>query len=237
MTSTATPYASHDEPLAYEAAYDRLRRDLLSDAIPPGTRLREVDLAAKLEVSRTPVREALRRLESDGFVQRTAAGGLVATPTGPDDLGDIGLLRIEIDGLAARLAAARGSAADWARVYVLVDALRSAPDEAAMAHVHRDLHREVYAIGFSPRMAAFFNAHLLPYIEDAVNVGPGFHTDPEGSYRQHLALVRALSSGDVERAVQASQAHAASGVRYAKTEYQAAGPVPIEPTTPVPEAP
>jgi len=205
------------ERSAYEVAYEQLRRDLLSDTIHPGTRLREVDIADRLQISRTPVREALRRLESDGFVQRTPTGRLVATPTGPDDLGDIGLLRIEIDGLAARLAAARGSESDWARVFALVDRLRDAPDEVAMAHVHRDLHREIYAIGFSPRMAAFFNAHLLPYIEDAVNVGPGYGADPEGAYRQHLALVRDLSSGDVERAVRASQAHAASGVRYAKT--------------------
>ena len=213
-------WVAHDEPLAYETAYEQLRRDLLSDAIPPGTRLREVDLAARLQVSRTPIREALRRLESDGFVQRTATGGLVATPTGPDDLGDIGLLRVEIDGLAARLAAKRGSESDWAGVFALVDELRRATDEAHMAHVHRDLHRAIYAIGFSPRMAAFFNAHLLPYIEDAVNVGPGFHADPEGSYRQHLELVQALSSGDVDRAVEASQAHAESGVRYAKSEYR-----------------
>ncbi|CAN5755599.1 GntR family transcriptional regulator [soil metagenome] len=217
--TTATPaWAPHDERLAYETAYEQLRRDLLSDTIAPGTRMREVELAGRLNVSRTPVREALRRLESDGFVQRTSTGGLVATPTGPDDLGDIGLLRIEIDGLAARLAAARGSEADWERVFALVEQLRTAPDDVAMAHVHRNLHREIYAIGFSPRMAAFFSAHLLPYIEDAVNVGPGYQSDPEGAYRQHLALVRSLSSGDIDRAVRASQAHAESGVRYAKTK-------------------
>ncbi|QXC61064.1 GntR family transcriptional regulator [Aquihabitans sp. G128] len=222
MTTSTPAWAPHDEALRYETAYGQLRRELLDDTIAPGTRMREVELADRLQVSRTPVREALRRLESDGFVQRTSTGGLVATPTGPDDLGDIGLLRVEIDGLAARLAAARGSEADWERVFALVDQLREAPDDATMAHVHRNLHREIYAIGFSPRMAAFFNAHLLPYIEDAVNVGPGYQSDPEGAYRQHLALVRALSSGDVERAVAASRTHAESGVRYAKTRTQVA---------------
>jgi DNA-binding GntR family transcriptional regulator len=224
MTTRSDALSAQEEPLAYETVYAELRRELLTDEILPGARLREVDLADRLSVSRTPVREALRRLESDGFVQRSASGRLVATPAGPDDLGDIGLLRIEIDGLAARLASARGSEADWDHVLGLVDELRRAPDEVALAHTHRDLHRSIYSIGFSPRMAAFFGAHLLPYIEEAVNVGPGYTSDPEGAYRQHLALVRALSSGDVERAIRASRLHAESGVRYAKARAGTDGP-------------
>jgi DNA-binding GntR family transcriptional regulator len=208
---------------AYEATYAQLRRELLTDAIAPGVRLREVELAERLHVSRTPVREALRRLESDGFVERAPAGGLVATPRGPDDLGDIGLLRTEIDGLAARHGAARGSEADWAHAFFLVSQLRTAGDSAELAHTHRLLHRAIYAIAFSPRVAAFFNGQLLPYIEEAVNVGPGRESEPEGAFLQHITLVRALSSGDPEAAEAAAREHAASGVRYAKTLSEIAG--------------
>ncbi len=226
------PASSREVPttyrLGYESTYAQLRRELLSDTILPGERLREVELAGRLRVSRTPVREALRRLESDGFVQRGAGGGLEATPTGPDDLGDIGLLRIEIDGLAARLAATRGVAEDWDHAFFLVAQLRTASDDAELAHTHWMLHREIYAIGFSPRLAAFFNGQLLPYIEEAVNVGPGSISDPEGAFHQHLALVRALSSGDVELAVSTSRDHAASGVRYAKSRSEIAGTSPPE---------
>jgi DNA-binding GntR family transcriptional regulator len=213
----ASPAPRPAERHAYEATYAQLRRELLTDAIGPGERLREVELALRLQVSRTPVREALRRLESDGFVERAPTGGLVATPSGPDDLGDIGLLRIEIDGLAARLAATRGTDTDWAQVFFLVAQLRTAADEADLAQRHRMLHREIYAIAFSPRMTALLYGHLLPYVEEAVNVGPGKDSDPEGAFRQHLSLVRALSSGDVELAAQASREHAASGARYAKS--------------------
>jgi DNA-binding GntR family transcriptional regulator len=168
------------------------------------------------------VREALRRLESDGFVERAPAGGMVATPTGPDDLGDIGLLRIEIDGLAAHLAAERGTEEQWAQAFYLVAQLRTAGDEAELAHRHRLLHRELYAIAFSPRMAAFFNGQLLPYVEEAVNVGPGSHSDPEGAFQQHLTLVRVLSSGDVEQAQRAARDHAAAGVEFAKSRSEIA---------------
>ncbi len=224
MVSPTSPGAAPTaERPAYEATYAQLRRELLTDVIAPGVRLREVELAERLRVSRTPVREALRRLESDGFVERSPAGGLVATPTGPDDLGDIGLLRIEIDGLAARLASARGTETEWAQVFFLVAQLRTATSDAELAHTHRVLHREIYAIAFSPRMTAFFNGQLLPYIEEAVNVGPGEHSDPDGAFQQHLSLVRALSSGDVELAVRASREHAESGVRFAKSRAEIAG--------------
>lgn len=201
--------------LSYEVVYERLRRALLDGTIPPGTRLVEVDLAEQLQVSRTPVREALRRLESDGFAQRVR-GGLMVTPMGPDDLGDIGLLRVEVEGLAARLAATRASTRDWELVESRIELLRTAADEEELSRRHLDVHRTIYSIGFSPRMSAFFENQLLAYIEVSVSVGPGHKADPEGSYRQHRALLAALSSGSVDRAVKAAREHAEAGARYAR---------------------
>ena len=235
MEIPVTTWTPADEPLAYEAVYEQLRRAVMHDELPGGSRLSESELATRLDVSRTPVREALRRLESDGLVVRGPLG-LVVTETGPDDLGDIGLLRIEVDGLAARLAAGRGRPADWDAVFERVERLRDAPDERVLAREHRDLHRAIYAVGFSPRLAAVFAAHLLPYIEEAVNVGPGFGADPAGSYRQHLELVSVLASGDVEAAEAASRAHARSGVTYAKAQTSPA-PTSPAPTSPAPAPP
>lgn len=210
-------WAPDDDRPAYELAYDLLRRELLTESIPPGARMREVELADRLQLSRTPVREALRRLESDGFVQRMPGGGLVVTPTGQDDLGDLALLRTEIDGLAARLAAARGRPSDWEHVKVLADRMGDATDDRELTTIHRDFHREIYAIAFSPRMTAFFDGHLLPYIQETVSVGPGRGADPGGARTQHLTLLRALSSGDVDRAVRASREHAEAGAHYARS--------------------
>ena len=224
--SPATSSPSTADRHAYESTYEQLRRELLTDLITPGMRLREVEIAARLAVSRTPVREALRRLESDGFVERAPGGGMVATSRGPDDLGDLGLLRIEVDGLAARLAATRGTDEDWGQAFFLVSQLRTATDQAALAHAHRLVHREIYAIAFSPRLAAFFNGQLLPYVEEAINVGPGKASDPDGSFQQHLTLVRTLSAGDPAAAEEAARAHAASGLRYAKSMAEIAGGPP-----------
>src|SRR5262245_45829111 len=133
MDIPATTWTPTEHPLAYEAVYEWLRRAVMDDVLPGGSHLTEAGLAARLDVSRTPVREALGRLESDGLAVRSPAGGLVVTETGPDDLGDLGLLRIEVDGLAARLAAARGTPEQWDEVMARVDRLLEAPDDAELA--------------------------------------------------------------------------------------------------------
>jgi DNA-binding GntR family transcriptional regulator len=200
-----------------ETAYRSIRRDLLDGTIPPGSRLFEVRIAERLKVSRTPVREALRRLESDGFVQRVGERTLVATPAGTDDLGDIGLLRIEIDGLVARLAATRATARDWAELRRALDQIERAGDDAlALNRAHAEFHRAIYAVGFGPRMFLFVDNHVLPYLDVAVNTGGSKVTGPI-SHRAHSQLLRSLSSGDVERAVRASREHAEGALAAAKS--------------------
>lgn len=145
--------------------YQQLRHELLTSEIPPGTRMREVHIAERLGVSRTPVREALRRLEGDGFVQRINGNKLVATAEGIDDIGDIGLLRVEIDGLAARLAVARATAQDWQRLAGLAEELESATSTEDLNRRHLDFHRAVYAAAFGQRMLGFVENQVLPYLE------------------------------------------------------------------------
>lgn len=228
-TLGSVPKKPNTEPPTHRATvYRELRNRLVTGEIAPGTRLVELDLAAQLGVSRTPIREALRRLESDGFAQRAPEGGIVASPMGSDDVGDIGLLRIEIDGVAARLAVARATARDWAHLRSLVEAFLDVADDdvEGLNVAHLSFHRALYEIAFSPRLHGFFENYMLPYLELSFNVGS---TSPQHSYRQHLTLLRALSSGDPERAVDASRDHATSGAKVAITNLTPRGSRPAPP--------
>src|SRR5580704_130661 len=84
----------------YDHVYRLVRHALISRAIKPGTRVVEAELAARLQVSRTPVRDALRRLEADGLLQRVGRGGLMAASVQPDELEDIFRVRTSLDRLA-----------------------------------------------------------------------------------------------------------------------------------------
>ena len=121
-----------------------------------------------------------------------------------------------VGAATARLAAQRASKADWENVAGCIEAMRTAADAAELAQAHLRVHRAIYALGFSPRMSGFFDNHLLAYIEVSVSVGPGYDADPEASYRQHMQLLAALSSGNVDRAVKAAREHAEGGARFAR---------------------
>lgn len=86
-----------------------LRRRILSGEIPGGTRLYEVPLAEDLEISRTPVREAMSRLVEEGLLERARSGGFVVRSFGIADVIDAIELRGVMEGTAARLAAERGA--------------------------------------------------------------------------------------------------------------------------------
>src|SRR5690606_27591384 len=96
-------------PLRGELVYARLRADLQSGRLAPGSRLREVDLAERLKVSRTPVREALKRLEADGLVTFVQARGLIVTELSPDQVVKLYAMRELVEGAAARFAAEAAS--------------------------------------------------------------------------------------------------------------------------------
>src|SRR5579864_2463889 len=114
------------EPVA-ERVYQELRAALLRRSIAPRQRLVEADLAQRLGVSRTPVREALTRLATEGMVVVQGASGLVAADVG-SELADIYGIRQVLEGYAARLASTRMTPAELDRLDLLARQLRAAID-------------------------------------------------------------------------------------------------------------
>src|SRR5271157_4397430 len=84
---------------------ERLREDILAGRLSPGSRLVECDLTARFAVSRGPVREALRRLAADGLIEHWPHRGAVVRRLGEREIRELFLIRIELEALAARLAA------------------------------------------------------------------------------------------------------------------------------------
>jgi DNA-binding GntR family transcriptional regulator len=197
----------------YDQVYRSLRRALLSQAILPGTRLVEVDLAAGLGVSRTPVREALRRLESEGIVIRGHGGGLEAVLLTSAEVADAFLIRTEIERLAARLASQRANAADWDEVRGRVATMELAivdhgktSDEFKDRHL--EVHASIYRLAFGDRMAKVLSNNVLHYSDIAADLS--YNSVPDRSLDpgpQHYLLIAELASGDPARAAAAAVEH------------------------------
>lgn len=151
---------------ASDHAYDELRRRILSGELPPGTQLKEEELATLCGVSRTPVREAIRRLEADLFVRRTDSQRSFVEEWTLDDIEEVFILRGMLEGYAARRAALRAEPQHIARLEETNRALHavlSADDLDVDAYLktNADFHSLILEIAASERLASLLSRMVL----------------------------------------------------------------------------
>lgn len=204
-----------------DQVYDALREAIAGGGIAPDTRLLEEAIAAQLAVSRTPVREALRRLEGEGLAVRTRGRGLVVTEVGPEYVDDIGRIRVALDRVAAELASTRADSEDWVQVMGLVDDLARAVaggQAEAIRIAHRSIHRAVYRLAFTGRIATFLENNVLQFLEISTQLNrPGPNVGP-AAVAEHRQLIERLAAGDPVVAATAADAHAQSGAEAARRQ-------------------
>jgi DNA-binding GntR family transcriptional regulator len=139
-----------------ERAYVHLREEIIGVRLAPGTLLREDDLIQRLGIGRTPVREAVQRLQRDGFVTVLPRRGTLVSEISITDLAAIYEVRKQLESWASRLAAERATATDHGEARGLMDdlaALTAHDDYQTLLTVDRRIHRFVYRTTKNPFLA------------------------------------------------------------------------------------
>jgi DNA-binding GntR family transcriptional regulator len=147
-----------------DQVYEALRERILSGDIPPRARLRQGSLADELGVSRTPLREALRRLSAEGFVEFSPNHGATVTQLDLGDMRHAWRARIAIEPGAARLAAEVADAEAIARMRHAVEQQRAAADRAAGFAANRAFHLALVAASGNPHLIRFAETLWVPRI-------------------------------------------------------------------------
>jgi len=202
-----------------DGAYLEMRNQILSGLLEPGSRVDYVQLSASLGVSITPLREALRRLESDHLVIRNAHRDVVIAPLTREEAAELVAVRQELDLLAARLAAARMTPDELGRARKLVasqdeqEALRYLRDAGlpvaagGMLGVNRAFHRMVYC-GSHNQVLIQYRDDISIRTERYVIMARQMNTLPPEAYRlMHEKLLAALEAGDADAATEMMRAH------------------------------
>lgn len=194
-------------------AYEGLRAAIRSGRLPAGARLREIELATTLGVSRTPVREAIRRLEAEGLVDHAPRKGAVVRALDRSEVLEIYEMRALLEGAAARMAAERASPAQLEEMRELNDLMAGADDEGAQAAA---ANRRFHAALFD----AAQNSYLVRAIEAVsttlILLGPTTLADPGRAARahaEHLVVLAAIKEKDADAAEAAARAHIVSAQR------------------------
>lgn len=179
-----------------------IRSLISSGELGPGAVLRQRDLAERLGVSPTPVREALRRLEAEGFVVTQPHRGASVVRSEDARLNENALIRAALEGLAAQLAAGRIDDEQLSQIERLHNELADATDDERRLELNRRLHFAVYSAAGSPVMLA--QLRLLWRMLDG---GPRVDRPLEESVAQHAQLIEALRARDGERAAAITRHH------------------------------
>jgi DNA-binding GntR family transcriptional regulator len=194
-----------------ELAYRRLRERLVAGRYGPGERLTEQGLCEDLGMSRTPVREALRRLQSDGLVSSTGRG-VVVSSLSPEEIRHALDLQGALDALAARLAATAQREGRLSPVQLagLQEAGRrvavpgAAGDAEGVWRANLDFHMLIAHLSGNPLLEdACERIWARSAIVSLSNIGHRTNLTPV----HHHAIIAAIVAGDPDRAATAAQEH------------------------------
>jgi DNA-binding GntR family transcriptional regulator len=187
--------------------YEELRDAILTGRFAPGQLLSENALATEFGKSRTPVREALHRLEIEALVERASRGVRVRTSS-PQEILDIYDVRITLEGAAAKAAAERATEFDRSQCRATQRAMLEVHDDdpRAMAASNRRFHEAVWTASHNPTLVDLLhrlNVHLVRYPTTTLTHGDRW----DAVLREHEELLGAIESRDGEAARRIAEHH------------------------------
>lgn len=192
-----------------EIVYEELKRQILVGEIPPGSRMMEVELADDMGVSRTPVREAIRKLEKEGLVTIEPRRGAYASDISIKDIEDVLEVRQDLEGMAAALAALKATDAQKEELRQATEEYRKAVETGNVKEIiKRDeaFHKIIVScsdnntlINLVSQIQELALRFRYLYYDDFTR----FNSQPT----EHKEIIDAIISGDSERARQAADEH------------------------------
>lgn len=190
-----------------ERAYKHIHKAIQSGTLKPGTRLRELDLTEWLGISRTPIREALKKLESDGLIINEPNQGLVVTKLDLRMISEIYEIREVLEGTAAAFAARHALDGEVSVLRDIVSReLQIKEDSAALVEHNRVFHEALYRSTHNRYLQKFLNTlreSMALWVHTTLSV-PGRSQE---ALDQHNAIVDAIERRDITAAEQAARQH------------------------------
>lgn len=197
-----------------ERVYRHIREGIRAGVYRPGHRLRETQIAAALDTSRTPVREAIRRLEADRLVEDVPGRGLAVTRLDQERVRELYQFRMAIEGTAAEMAALRATELDVAELSDTLEQMRLAAEDAVQAaHLNRRFHEAIYRAARNS-----FLSHAIATMSDFMALLPGTTYALPGRAsdvtQEHERVLRAIAARDPEEAARAMRAHIQNAAQF-----------------------
>ena len=192
-----------------DVVFQTLRQAILRGELKPGERLMEIHLAQKLGVSRTPVREAIRKLELEGLVLMIPRKGAVVAEITISDLEDVLEVRMALEELAVKHACRSITPEQLSQLYILAEEFRQTlygDDVGACAQADMKFHEAIYAATGNGRLVQILNnlreqmyRYRMEYLKD--------RQSHSLLVKEHEEILHALEQRDEKKALEAISCH------------------------------
>lgn len=206
MTSYKFGNPLHGRQSSPEIIVESLRRAIIEGHLGAGESLRQENLAKHFAVSRIPVREALRQLESEGWIVLHPNRGARVSILSAEEVREIYEIRASLEATALRLAAPHHTAQSLKTLASILRAARSTRDQSLYVQYNREFHLALYSPAVRPRLLALIHS-LHSQGERYLRLKLGMPAHKRQSDDEHEQIFNALHSGKIEKAVRILEAH------------------------------
>lgn len=186
--------------------YDYLLEAILSNKIPPGTPIVEAEIAAELQMSRTPIREALKELEAEGLVSRYPSRGTVVSEITPYDVEEIFTLRIALEVLALQLAWGKIPEDELSNIEESFLKLNEHSTKEELHHADKSLHALIIERAGNRRLKQILN-QLNSQIERFRRVAALEPSRMSRSKEEHLEIIQLIRKKDLRGCQESLKKH------------------------------
>lgn len=205
-----------------EKVYRVLVKAIVDGSLLPGTELKEQHIARQMDVSATPVREALKRLVSDGLVEIIPYHGAIVKKMDRQEIREAYACRETLEHLAIKEAIEHASEEDIRQLYELIDSFRNATDVEKISAFSQKFDEYIYTLA---RNNTLYN--LLCMLKGIISRDRMYSSaNPDRQkeiYKEHLDIVRAMEGKNISSAQEAISRHIRNGQRYIEKKYEKAG--------------
>lgn len=203
-----------------ESAYAQLRDLVIDGGLAPGQPLYEIHLAERLGMSRTPVREALKLLTREGYIDELPSRGYTVPARSLDDLREFFELREVLEASASRYAALRATPAEIARLERVCELYEREKNDARWTHIGHEFHQLIIKAARNRRLEATLDSLNAQIVISRRTVARADTVRRQAAIRDHRAIFDAIQARDPDRALAVAAEHVRQSYATTMRAYQ-----------------
>ena len=204
-----------------EKVYDSLKQMIIDEEIKSGERIIETEYSNKFQISRTPIREAIRMLELEGLVESVTTGGVIVKSFSKEEILEIYKIRIALEGIVLEEIIKKGTALDLKKIEEILKNTEKAfnnKDAESIFSLFTEFNRTLYDIANLPKVTAMIN-NINLYLKRFRQLSIENSTRKEEAFKDHIQILEAIKKKDILMATNLNRIHLEKSMNFILLKY------------------